>query len=315
MSKRVVLSKKVDLSDAGIRLDKYLSSNYPEFSRNHIQVWIQEGKVTVNGHKVKSKLLLKGEEEISINALIEPVIEDKPENMSLNITHEDEAIIILNKPHGLVVHPGAGNHSGTLMNGLLHHNSDLNLLPRAGIIHRLDKNTSGIMVIAKTEKAYLSLNKQMKDRQIEKRYQALVIGNVKSGKIINHSIGRHPKSRTKQAVIVNGREAVTKYKVNKRFDGFTLLDVEIETGRTHQIRVHLSHEKLPIVGDVTYGAKRKFPKGINEEIRNLVGKFTRQALHAKSLTFIHPEKEEKVFFDTPLAEDIEELISQFKVLR
>ena len=143
MSKRVVLSKKVDLSDAGIRLDKYLSSNYPEFSRNHIQVWIEDGKVTVNGHKVKSKLLLKGEEEISIDALIEPVIEDKPENMSLNITHEDEAIIILNKPHGLVVHPGAGNHSGTLMNGLLHHNSDLNLLPRAGIIHRLDKNTSG----------------------------------------------------------------------------------------------------------------------------------------------------------------------------
>lgn len=314
MSKRIVLSKKVEAAEAGIRLDKYLSTAYPDFSRNHIQIWIEEGMVTVNGERAKSKLLLKGDENIHIDALIKPIIENEPEKMNLDISYEDEVIIILNKPAGLVVHPGAGNHNGTLLNGLLHHDLHLNLLPRAGIIHRLDKDTSGIMVIAKTEKSYLSLNKQMKDRQIQKQYQALVIGNVRSGKIITHLLGRHPKSRTKQAVIQNGREAITKYTVNKQFEGFTLLDVVIETGRTHQIRVHLSHEKLPIVGDVTYGAKRKFPKGINEELRLVIGKFKRQALHAKSLAFIHPESEERVFFDTPLAEDIKELISKFRVL-
>ena len=170
------------------------------------------------------------------------------------------------------------------------------------------------MVIAKTEKSYLNLNKQMKDRQIQKNYLALVIGTVNAGKIITHLLGRHPKSRTKQAVIKNGREAVTKFTVRKKFEGFTLLDVVIETGRTHQIRVHLSHEKLPIVGDATYGAKRKFPKGIDEELRELVGKFQRQALHAKSLAFVHPENGKRVFFDIPLAEDIKELISKLTVL-
>jgi len=314
MSKRVVLNKKVEISQAGIRLDKYLSTTYPDFSRNHIQIWIEAGMVTVNGAKTKSKLILKGDENICIDALIKPIVENEPEKINLDISYEDKAIIVLNKPAGLVVHPGAGNHSGTLLNGLLHHDSQLNLLPRAGIIHRLDKDTSGIMVIAKTEKSYLNLNKQMKDRQIQKNYLALVIGTVNAGKIITHLLGRHPKSRTKQAVIKNGREAVTKFTVRKKFEGFTLLDVVIETGRTHQIRVHLSHEKLPIVGDATYGAKRKFPKGIDEELRELVGKFQRQALHAKSLAFVHPENGKRVFFDIPLAEDIKELISKLTVL-
>jgi len=314
MSRNVVLSRKIETSEAGFRLDKLLSVSYPEFSRNHIQKWIEQGNVTLDGKKVKSKFILKGGEQIEVNATLEPIVEDQPESIPLKVIHEDEEILVINKQAGLVVHPGAGNRSGTLLNGLLNHNEELRLLPRAGIIHRLDKDTSGVMVIAKTEKSYLDLINQMKDREVIKLYQALVIGNISLGKIINLPIDRHPKQRTKQAVIKNGKEAITQYKINKKFNGFTLLDVEIKTGRTHQIRVHLSHDKTPILGDSTYGGKRFFPKGISREARELIIRFNRQALHAISIEFNHPRTKKKVIFKTPIAKDIKDLINSLKKL-
>ena len=194
MSRNVVLSRKIETSEAGFRLDKLLSVSYPEFSRNHIQKWIEQGNVTLDGKKVKSKFILKGGEQIEVNATLEPIVEDQPESIPLEVIHEDEEILVINKQAGLVVHPGAGNRSGTLLNGLLNHNEELRLLPRAGIIHRLDKDTSGVMVIAKTEKSYLDLINQMKDREVIKLYQALVIGNISLGKIINLPIDRHPNA-------------------------------------------------------------------------------------------------------------------------
>jgi 23S rRNA pseudouridine1911/1915/1917 synthase len=212
----------------------------------------------------------------------------------------------------MVVHPGSGNPDGTLVNALLAHEESLGFLPRAGIVHRLDKDTSGLMVVAKKEAAYLNLIEQLKERSVKRTYMAIVVGVPISNKIINEPIGRHPKIRTKQAVVKNGKEAITRVSLSESFQGYSLLRVNLETGRTHQIRVHLSHAGYPIVGDSVYGARKQFAPGSTEDLKHIISSFTRQALHASELELIHPSSEKLVSFEADLPEDMSTLIGQLK---
>ena len=221
-------------------------------------------------------------------------------------------MLVVNKASGLVVHPGAGNPSGTLVNGLLNFDSNLSYLPRAGIVHRLDKDTSGLMVVSRNEKTYLNLIDQLKERTVTRKYTALVVGEPSLSGVIDKPIGRHPKVRTKQAVVSSGKEAISRFKKVKSLRGYSLVEVLLETGRTHQIRVHLSYLGFPIVGDNTYGGRRKYVKGTSENLRNKINQFKRQALHASSLTFIHPSTKEVSSFDSELPDDIKQLIRVLK---
>ena len=252
MKKNITFSYKTSALDSGERLDSVIARVFSQFSRAHIQKWIKDGQLSLDGKTVKPKQLLKVNQLISIDALEDPVLEDEPEDIPIDIIFEDKDIIVLNKQHGLVVHPGAGNPKGTLVNALLHHNGELGFLPRAGIVHRLDKDTSGIMVVAKNEISYLDLVSQLKDRRVKRDYSALVAGVPISGSTINEPIGRHPKLRTKQAVNAKGKEAITTFKIQEKLNGYSLLNVSLETGRTHQIRVHLAFIGFPILGDSVY---------------------------------------------------------------
>ena len=223
--KKITLSYETNALDSGERLDSVTAREFTQFSRAHIQKWIKEGQLLLDGKSVKPKQLLKTNQLISIDALEEPVLEDKPENIPIDIIFEDKDIIVLNKQPGLVVHPGAGNPKGTLVNALLHHDKELGFLPRAGIVHRLDKDTSGIMVVAKNEISYLNLVSQLKDRKVKRSYLALVVGEPLSGSTINEPIGRHPKLRTKQAVNAKGKEAITTFKIQEKLNGYSLLNV------------------------------------------------------------------------------------------
>ena len=258
MKKNISLSYETVAEDVGERLDSVIAREFTQFSRAHIQKWIKDGKLLLDGEIVKPKQPLKINQFISVEALEEPTLEDGPEDIPLEIIFEDDDIIIINKQPGLVVHPGAGNQTGTLVNALLHHDEELRFLPRAGIVHRLDKDTSGIMVVTKNEFSYLNLVSQLKERKVNRHYLAIVVGEPLSGLTINEPIGRHPKLRTKQAVTEAGKEAITNFKIKERLGGYTLLNVSLETGRTHQIRVHLAFINFPILGDSVYGGRKKF---------------------------------------------------------
>ena len=278
-------------------------------SLTHIQKWIKDGKLLLDGEIVKPKKILKVNQIISVETSEEPIVEDGPEDIPIEIIFEDEDIIILNKQPGLVVHPGAGNQTGTLVNALLNHDKELSFLPRAGIVHRLDKDTSGIMVVARNEISYLNLVSQLKERKVKRQYLAIVVGNPLSGSTINEPIGRHPKHRTKQAVTDKGKEAITNFKIQKKMHGYSLLNVSLETGRTHQIRVHLAFLGFPIVGDSVYGGTRKFSAGTSETLKKELSKFLRQALHAEKLEFIHPTIGKKVSYLAKVPEDLNNLIA------
>ena len=306
--KKITLSYETNALDSGERLDSVTAREFTQFSRAHIQKWIKEGQLLLDGKSVKPKQLLKTNQLISIDALEEPVLEDKPENIPIDIISEDKDIIVLNKQPGLVVHPGAGNPKGTLVNALLHHDKELGFLPRAGIVHRLDKDTSGIMVVAKNEISYLNLVSQLKDRKVKRSYLALVVGELLSGSTINEPIGRHPKLRTKQAVNAKGKEAITTFKVQGKLNGYSLLSVSLETGRTHQIRVHLAFIGFPIVGDSVYGGRKKFASGTSESLKKEILKFSRQALHAEKLEFIHPASGKLVNYSAKVPKDLIKLI-------
>ena len=306
--KKITLSYETSALDSGKRLDSVTAREFTQFSRAHIQKWIKEGQLLLDGKSVKPKQLLKTNQLISIDALEEPVLEDKPENIPIDIIFEDKDIIVLNKQPGLVVHPGAGNPKGTLLNALLHHDKELGFLPRAGIVHRLDKYTSGIMVVAKNEISYLNLVSQLKDRKVKRSYLALVVGELLSGSTINEPIGRHPKLRTKQAVNAKGKEAITTFKVQGKLNGYSLLSVSLETGRTHQIRVHLAFIGFPILGDSVYGGRKKFASGTSESLKTEILKFSRQALHAEKLEFIHPASGKLVNYSAKAPKDLIKLI-------
>jgi len=308
MKKSISLSYKTIEEDAGERLDSVIAREFTQFSRAHIQKWIKDGKLLLDGEIVKPKQPLKINQFISVEALEEPTLEDGPEDIPLEIIFEDNDIIIINKQPGLVVHPGAGNQTGTLVNALLHHDEELRFLPRAGIVHRLDKDTSGIMVVTKNEFSYLNLVSQLKERKVNRHYLAIVVGEPLSGLTINEPIGRHPKLRTKQAVTEAGKEAITNFKIKERMGGYTLLNVSLETGRTHQIRVHLAFINYPILGDSVYGGRKKFAAGTSETVKKELLKFPRQALHAEKLEFIHPTSGKSVNYSAKTPKDLTQLI-------
>ena len=314
MKKSISLSYKTIEEDAGERLDSVIAREFTQFSRAHIQKWIKDGKLLLDGEIVKPKQPLKINQFISVEALEEPTLEDGPEDIPLEIIFEDDDIIIINKQPGLVVHPGAGNQTGTLVNALLHHDEELRFLPRAGIVHRLDKDTSGIMVVTKNEFSYLNLVSQLKERKVKRHYLAIVVGEPLSGLTINEPIGRHPKLRTKQAVTEAGKEAITNFMIQERMGGYTLLNVSLETGRTHQIRVHLAFINYPILGDSVYGGRKKFAAGISETVKKELLKFPRQALHAEKLEFIHPTSGKSVNYSAKTPKDLTQLIELLKNL-
>ena len=314
MKKNITLSYKTVEKDVAERLDFVTAREFTQFSRVHIQRWIKDGKLLLDGEIVKPKQLLKVNQLISVETSEEPTLEDEPEDIPIEIIFEDADIIVLNKQPGLVVHPGAGNRTGTLVNALLHHDEELSFLPRAGIVHRLDKDTSGVMVVAKNEFSYLNLVSQLKERKVNRHYLAIVVGEPLSGSTINEPIGRHPKLRTKQAVTDAGKEAITNFRIKERMGGYSLLNVSLETGRTHQIRVHLAFINFPILGDSVYGGRKKFAAGTTEAVKKEILKFPRQALHAEKLEFIHPQSGKKVNYSAKTPKDLLHLIELLKNL-
>ena len=291
------------------RLDQVVASLCPQYSRSQLQRWIKAGQILVNNKTMKPKERLTGGEEILLHVQEEVKVDFEAENIPLNIVYEDDSILVINKPVGLVSHPAPGNWSGTLVNALLFHNPEQEKLPRAGIVHRLDKDTSGLMVVAKTLSAHQSLVEQLQERTVNREYLALVHRQVIAGNTIEGNIGRHHVDRKKMAVVSGGKEAITHYRVEERFRYHTLLRVKLETGRTHQIRVHLSWQQMPIVGDHVYGGRPRVPAGISETLREALLGFPHQALHATRLGLIHPETEETMFWEAGVPGDMTELMA------
>lgn len=294
------------------RLDQALAQLISQFSRSQLKNWIDAGQVLVNGKICKPKMKLRGGETILINAPVPQLVKVSPQAIKLSIIYEDETLIIINKPVGMVVHPGAGNQDQTLVNALLHHSPSLNLLPRAGILHRLDKNTSGLLLIAKTAEAFKDLGQQLKKRTLMREYQAIVYGILISGGTINAPIARDPINRKKMTVIATGKPATTHYRVLERYRAHTRLKVKLDTGRTHQIRVHMQHIHHPIVGDPTYGGSVRLTKAMSAEFIQALRHFNRQALHACALGFKHPLSQQDIRIEVDLPNDMQILIQLLK---
>lgn len=304
-----ILTVKVPEELAGSRLDQCLAAIFPDYSRSKLQTWVKSGRVRVNGETRKAKARLEGGEEIRLDAEAETVLDDCAEAIPLEIVHEDDALLIVNKPAGLVVHPAAGNRRGTLVNALLNHDDGLNVLPRAGIVHRLDKDTSGLLMVAKHLQAHRSLIAQLQTRSITREYLALVRGWITAGGTIDRPIGRHPVDRKRNVVRDDGKPAVTHYRLERRFRHFTLLRVRLETGRTHQIRVHMAYIHYPLVGDPVYGGRFQLPSRGGQKLVEVLRGFRRQALHATKLGLVHPSTGEYCEWEQPLPDDFQVLLS------
>ncbi|MBA2654751.1 MAG: 23S rRNA pseudouridine(1911/1915/1917) synthase RluD [Gammaproteobacteria bacterium] len=298
---------------AGFRLDQALAKLFPQFSRSQLQQWIEKGGVTVNQKKIiKSKDRVYPGQKVELNVTLENREEWTAEALPLDIVFEDESLLVINKPPGLVVHPGAGNLRSTLVNALLYYDTELQKLPRAGLIHRLDKDTSGLLLIARNLTAFHHLSQQMQQRTIHRSYAAIVEGSPKLMDTINLAIGRHPTQRTKMSVLMHGgRSAVTHFKVLEKFLTHAYLDIELETGRTHQIRVHMAYINHPILGDPVYGKSHRYDR-LSEELSQQIADFKRQALHAKKISFRHPVTEELVTLESNLPDDLENLLQAFR---
>lgn len=295
----------------GTRLDKALATMFSEHSRTSIQSWLDAGRVLMNGCQPSRRMIVTGGEVIEINVPQQEPHEWIPQPIPIEVVFEDEALLVVNKPAGLVVHPGAGNPQDTLLNALLNFNSSLATLPRAGIVHRLDKNTSGLLVIAKTEASRLSLIKQFKKRAATRQYVAIVEGRLVSGGTIDIAIGRHRHDRRRMTTGV-GKGAVSHYRIISRYRAHSLVRVQLETGRTHQIRVHFKHAGFPLVGDPEYGGRPRYPSGASAELIEKLGSFCRQALHAEALELDHPETGERRHWATGVPHDMRELIVTLK---
>ncbi len=294
---------------AGMRLDQALAQAFPHYSRARLTAWLKEGKLRVDGKAgLAPRTEVRGGERIELLAAPEVQIEARPEAIPLKLVHADPHLIVIDKPAGLVVHPGAGNASGTLMNALLFHFPELALLPRAGIVHRLDKDTSGLLVVARSMLAHKALVEALAWRSVHREYLALVQGLPVAGGTVDAPIGRHPRERTRMAIIEGGREAVTHYRIAEKFRQHTLLRVRLETGRTHQIRVHMAHLGLPLVGDPDYGGRLRLPKGASEALIEALRSFRRQALHAARLELTHPATGEAMAWASPLPADMQALL-------
>ncbi|MFC6634576.1 23S rRNA pseudouridine(1911/1915/1917) synthase RluD [Microbulbifer taiwanensis] len=294
---------------AGHRLDQAAAELIPDYSRARLQSWIKGGQLTVNGTAARPKDKLFGGERLQLRAALEAQGEWLPQALDLDIVYEDDSLLVINKPAGLVVHPAAGNPDGTLLNGLLHHNPAQAQIPRAGIVHRLDKDTSGLMVVAKTLPAQTDLVRQLKERSVSRQYDALVQGKVTAGGTVDAPMGRHRQNRLKMAVLdFGGKEAITHYRVGERFRAHTLLRCALATGRTHQIRVHMAHIRHPLVGDPLYGGRAKLPPEAVAGLVEALQQFPRQALHAAELALLHPKTGEEMHWCAPMPADMLQLL-------
>jgi 23S rRNA pseudouridine1911/1915/1917 synthase len=304
----------VTTESTGLRIDQFLTQHYTEHSRANIQQWIKQGGVKINGHNTKSKTLLKGFEVIDLDIQLQQAVDDQPEDMDLDIKFEDQHLLVLNKPAGLVVHPGNGNPDGTLLNGLLAMSQQQAMLPRAGIVHRLDKDTSGLMVVAKTSECQLRLIELLKTHDVKRQYFCIVKGQVKHAGTIQNQMGRHKTQRVRMAVVMNGKEAITHYEPIEQFDHYTSVRVKLETGRTHQIRVHMHHFGHPLVGDPLYGNPNRVDAQVDQELKAIIREFPRQALHAEHLEFVHPITKSNVSVNADLPDDLCQLLDDLQFL-
>jgi len=302
-------TRPIPVELAGLRLDQALAQMFPEYSRSRLKEWLLAGAITLDGGPKRPRDAVSGGEIVSLQPQPELSVRAEPEPISLSVVFEDQHLLVVNKPAGLVVHPGAGNPSGTLMNGLLHYAPSLEQVPRAGIIHRIDKDTSGLLLVAKTVKAQTALVRLLADREISRNYLAVCNGVLTGGGTINQPIGRHPVDRKRMSIREDGKPAVTHYTVIERFRAHTCVDVRLETGRTHQIRVHFAHRRHALVGDPVYGGRLALPAGASEDLVRILRGFKRQALHAARLAFTHPATGQAVELEAPLPADLEQLIA------
>jgi len=305
---------QVPLSAAGRRFDQALAEMFPDYSRSRLAGWIKAGAVTLDGAVAPPRQLLRGGEQVRLEAELATEVESAPEAIDLSIVHEDEHVLVLDKPTGLVVHPGAGNPAGTLLNALLHHDPKLAELPRAGIVHRLDKDTSGLMVVAKSLAAHTALVDMLSRHAVERQYEAVVLGTLVAGGTVDAPIGRHMGDRLRQAVRDedDGKHAITHYRLRERFRAHSLIQCNLETGRTHQIRVHMAHIHHPLVGDPLYGGSLRLPKGATPELVAALRGFRRQALHAERLAFEHPVTGDTLAFEAERPADMNTLIDTLR---
>jgi len=298
---------------AGRRLDQVLAEMFPDHSRSRLSAWIKAGDVQLDGAVADApRRIVHGGERIALTVRLQREIGAEAEPIDLAIVHEDADVIVIDKPAGLVVHPGAGNPAGTLQNALLHHDPKLATIPRGGIVHRLDKDTSGLMVVARSPRAHTALVEQLSERDVHRQYLAVVYGPMIAGGTVDAPIGRHPRDRLKQAVREDGREAVTHYRVRERFRAMTLVECRLETGRTHQIRVHMAHIRHPLVGDPQYGGLLRLPKGATPALADALRGFRRQALHAERLEFVHPGTGKPAAFESPPPADMQTLLAALR---
>jgi len=299
---------KVEAEYSGSRLDQTLSSLLPDYSRSKIQEWIQQGFICLNNQVSKPRQKVYAGDLIDLDIPHVAKIEDKPENIKFDILHQDDDIFVINKPANLVVHPAAGHDSGTLVNGLLNIDPDLEQLPRAGIVHRLDKDTTGVMVVARNLKAHANLVDQLQRREVKREYIAITQGVVTAGRTIETEIARHPQNRKKMSVQKHGKLAVTHFQVVCKFPYHSLINVQLETGRTHQIRVHMAHINYPLLGDPVYGGRLRIPAGVSPELAEQLRNFKRQALHARRLSFKQPGYDDHCIFEAPVPQDFQTML-------
>jgi 23S rRNA pseudouridine1911/1915/1917 synthase len=309
LSRQFVESLTVPPEYAGQRLDQALARLLPDFSRTRIKEWIEAGQVRVDGRSLLPKEKLIGGEQVRVEAELVQEVLMVPERIELDVVHRDKHLFVIDKPAGLVVHPGAGNNAGTLQNALLHLDPKLARLPRAGIVHRLDKDTSGLMVVARTLAAHTALTRIIEAHEVTRQYEAVCVGVMTAGGTVNAPIDRHPTDRVRMTVRNSGRDAITHYRVLHRYRGHTHVRVQLETGRTHQIRVHLAHIKHPIVGDRVYGGRLVLPKRASTELIEMLREFPRQALHAARLDFAHPVTDKPMMFEAALPKDMQRLLT------
>ena len=302
------LEARVPIQCHGMRLDQVAAELFPEYSRNRLATWIKEGRLTVDGRTVKPRDKATASAQLTLMVADEPVIDWQPQSLPLTVIFEDEHILVVNKPAGVVVHPAAGHADGTLVNALLAHAPELGALPRGGIVHRLDKETSGIMFVARSSLAHKSLVAQLSERTVSRTYCAVCTGALTGGGKIDAPIDRHPTARTKMAVVADGKPAVTHFRIAHRFKHYTQLQVNLETGRTHQIRVHMAHRKWPLIGDPVYGGRQRVPAGASDLLMSTLRSFPRQALHAQALEFEHPASGDWMEFETELPDDLVNLL-------
>jgi 23S rRNA pseudouridine1911/1915/1917 synthase len=305
---RLSLQFQLDESYLGQRIDQVAAIVWNEFSREKLKQWLKDGHLLVNGQVVKPKYKCEGNELLTLDVELEVQTGSEPENIPLNIVYEDDDIMVINKPVGMVVHPGAGNPKGTLVNAILYHYPKSAELSRAGLVHRIDKDTSGLLVVAKNLEAQFSLSKQLAKKSVYRVYDLISYGNIIAGGTIDEPIKRHPVDRVKMAILPGGRDAVTHFNVKERFQHFTRVQAQLETGRTHQIRVHFSYIGFPLVGDPVYVSRVKVPAGASETLATALRAFKRQALHASKLGLVHPRTGEEMQFEAPWPEDFIHLL-------